>query len=54
MRIASTTLDYNYQDIADHTFLLPYTSRTIMSAEGYLTRNDDEFGSIASTRWNPS
>jgi len=43
VRIASTTLDYNYQDISGHTFLLPYTSRVLMAAEGYLTRNDDEF-----------
>jgi hypothetical protein len=43
VRLAETTLDYNYQDISGHTFLLPYTSRIVMSAEGYLTRNDDEF-----------
>jgi hypothetical protein len=43
VRLADTTLDYNYQDISGHTFLLPYTSRIVMSAEGYLTRNDDEF-----------
>jgi hypothetical protein len=43
VRVADTTLDYNYQDISGHTFLLPYTSRIVMSAEGYLTRNDDEF-----------
>jgi hypothetical protein len=43
VKVADTTLDYADQDISGHTFLLPYTSRTIMSAEGYLTRNDDEF-----------
>jgi hypothetical protein len=43
VKVAETTLDYNYQDISGHTFLLPYTSRILMAAEGYLTRNDDEF-----------
>jgi hypothetical protein len=43
VKVADTTLDYNYQDISGHTFLLPYTARTLMSAEGYLTRNDEEF-----------
>jgi hypothetical protein len=43
VKSAETTLDYNYQDISGHTFLLPYTARTLMAAEGYLTRNDEEF-----------
>ena len=43
VKVAETTLDYNYQDISGHTFLLPYTARVLMAAEGYLTRNDAEF-----------
>lgn len=37
------TLDYRYEEIADRRFLLPYVSRTIMTGESYLTRNDTEF-----------
>jgi hypothetical protein len=43
VKVAETILDYNFQDISGRTFLLPYTARTLMSAEGYLTRNDEEF-----------
>ena len=47
MKVAETTLDYNYQDISGHTFLLPYTARVLMAAEGYLTRNDDRVSALS-------
>ena len=40
---ADTVLDYDYQDISGHTFLLPLKARTIMAADEYITRNDTEF-----------
>jgi hypothetical protein len=43
VRVAETILDYKYQDIAGRTFLLPNAASTSMSAEGYVTRNDEEF-----------
>ncbi len=40
---AETVLDYDYQDIAGHTFLLPLKASTLMASAEYLTRNDEEF-----------
>ena len=40
---AQTTLDYDYQDISGHGFLLPMKSETKMSADGVLSRNVTEF-----------
>jgi hypothetical protein len=40
---AETTLDYDYQDLSGHPFLLPLKSRTDMSADGILSRNETEF-----------
>ncbi len=43
VRRADTILDYDYQDISGHTFLLPLKAQTIMAADDYVTRNDEEF-----------
>ena len=40
---AETILDYDYQDISNHTFLLPLKATTVMAANDYLTKNDEEF-----------
>jgi hypothetical protein len=40
---ANTILDYDYQDLSGHQFLLPLKSQTLMSADGVLSRNDTEF-----------
>jgi hypothetical protein len=40
---ADTVLDYDYQDISGHTFLLPLKAQIIMAADDYMTRNDEEF-----------
>ena len=40
---AETVLDYDYQDISGHTFLLPLKASTIMASAEYLTKNDEEF-----------
>ena len=40
---AQTRLDYDYQDISGHEFLLPMMSETNMSADGVLSRNETEF-----------
>ena len=40
---ADTVLDYDYQDISGHTFLLPLKATTIMAADEYMTKNDAEF-----------
>jgi hypothetical protein len=40
---ADTVLDYDYQEISGHTFLLPLKAQTIMAADDYVTRNDTEF-----------
>ncbi|MBZ5617315.1 MAG: hypothetical protein LAQ69_01090 [Acidobacteriia bacterium] len=40
---ADTVLDYDYQDISGHTFLLPLKAQVIMAADDYMTRNDEEF-----------
>jgi len=43
IRMARTILDYEYQDISGHEFLLPYKSQVDMSADGMLSRNETEF-----------
>jgi hypothetical protein len=40
---ADTILDYDYQDLSGRTFLLPMASKTYMTADDYMTRNDTEF-----------
>jgi hypothetical protein len=40
---ADTILDYDYQDISGHTFLLPLKATTVMAADNYMTKNDAEF-----------
>jgi hypothetical protein len=40
---AETILDYDFQEISGHTFLLPLKATTIMAANDYLTKNDEEF-----------
>jgi hypothetical protein len=40
---ADTVLDYDYQEISGHTFLLPLKAQVIMAADDYMTRNDEEF-----------
>jgi hypothetical protein len=40
---ADTVLDYDYQDLSGHNFLLPLKATTIMSADDYVTKNDEEF-----------
>jgi hypothetical protein len=40
---AETKLDYDFQDISGHTFLLPLKASTTMSSAEYLTKNDEEF-----------
>ncbi|HTP36540.1 MAG TPA: hypothetical protein VMJ75_30400 [Candidatus Acidoferrales bacterium] len=43
IRLAKTILDYDYQDISGHEFLLPLKAQVDMSADGILTRNETEF-----------
>ena len=43
IRMAKTVLDYDYQDISSHEFLLPLKAQVDMSADGILTRNETEF-----------
>ncbi len=43
VKMAETILDYDFQDISGHTFLLPLKATTTMGASDYLTRNDAEF-----------
>ena len=43
VHLAHTTLDYDYQDISGHEFLLPLKAQIDMSADGILTRNETEF-----------
>jgi hypothetical protein len=40
---ADTVLDYDYQEISGHTFLLPLKSSTIMASSEFLSKNDEEF-----------
>jgi hypothetical protein len=43
IRKAEDVLDYDYQDISGHTFLLPLKSQVLMSGGDVLTRLDEEF-----------
>jgi hypothetical protein len=43
VKMAETILDYDYQDISGHSFLLPLKATTTMAADDYMTRNDTEF-----------
>jgi hypothetical protein len=43
IRRADTILDYDFQEISGHTFLLPLKATTIMAASDYMTKNDEEF-----------
>jgi hypothetical protein len=43
VRMAETILDYADQDISGHAFLLPHVAQTILSAEGYLNKNEEMF-----------
>jgi hypothetical protein len=43
VKMAETVLDYDFQDISGHTFLLPLKATTTMGADDYMTRNDAEF-----------
>jgi hypothetical protein len=43
VKSAMTILDYRYQDISGHTFLLPLKARTELSDAEVLSRNDTEF-----------
>jgi hypothetical protein len=45
IRKAEDVLDYDYQDISGHTFLLPLKSQVFMSGGEVLTRLDEEFRS---------
>jgi hypothetical protein len=43
VRRAETKLDYDYQDISGHEFLLPLKSETLMTSDGILNKNETEF-----------
>jgi hypothetical protein len=43
VRRAETVLDYDFQDLSGHKFLLPLKATTIMAASDYMTKNDEEF-----------
>ncbi len=43
VKLTETVLDYDFQDISGHTFLLPLKATTTMGTGDYLTRNDEEF-----------
>jgi hypothetical protein len=43
IRKAEDVLDYDYQDISGHTFLLPLKSQVLMSGGDFLTKLDEEF-----------
>ena len=43
IRLAHTILDYDYQDISGHEYLLPLKAQMDMSADSILTRNETEF-----------
>ena len=43
IRKAQTVLDYDFEDISGHEFLLPLKFFTEMSADGILTRNESEY-----------
>src|SRR5450432_507969 len=43
IRQAETILDYDYQDISGHEFLLPLKTETRMYSDGILSKNETEF-----------
>ncbi|MGD0499414.1 MAG: hypothetical protein ABSC23_13365 [Bryobacteraceae bacterium] len=43
VKMAETILDYDYQDLSGHTFLLPLKARTTMTDSNSVRRNDEEF-----------
>jgi hypothetical protein len=43
VKMTETILDYDFQDISGHTFLLPLKATTTMAADDYMTKNDEEF-----------
>src|SRR6185312_10629817 len=43
IKAAKTILDYDYTDIAGHSFLLPLKGQVLMSGGDILTRNDETF-----------
>jgi hypothetical protein len=43
IRHAESILDYDYQDISGHEFLLPLKSETRMTSDGMLSKNETEF-----------
>ncbi|MBZ5582763.1 MAG: hypothetical protein LAQ30_11285 [Acidobacteriia bacterium] len=43
VKMARTILDYDYQDISGHRFLLPLKARTDMADSEFFSRNDTEF-----------
>jgi hypothetical protein len=43
IREAETILDYDFQDISGHEFLLPLKTETHMYADGILNKNETEF-----------
>jgi hypothetical protein len=43
IRSAETILDYDYQDLSGHSFLLPLKAQTVMMDGQTVSRNDEEF-----------
>ena len=43
VKSAQTRLDYDYQELSGHKFLLPLEAVVDMSGDDYLTRNDEQF-----------
>ncbi len=43
VKLTDTVLDYDFQDISGHTFLLPLKATTTMATGDYMTKNDEEF-----------
>jgi len=43
VRAVETILDYADEDISGRTFLLPHVAQTVLSAEGYLHKNQEVF-----------
>jgi hypothetical protein len=43
VRAAEDILDYDYQDISGHTFLLPLKATVTANLGDYVSRNDKEF-----------
>jgi hypothetical protein len=40
---AQTDLDYDFQEISGHTFLLPLKAQVMMTTDEFMSRNDTEF-----------